>query len=156
MIQAFVISPRVLGTWTYPAANETDVLTGRTYFNVHTGLHAEGEIRGQNLYQLGTQPVAGVDGPPRVLPRLSAAPNPFGSHTSLTFNLPRTSAVSLAILSVDGRRVRNVPPTLFAPGPHTYEWDGLDDAGRAAAPGIYFAVVHTPDGDITTRLARLK
>jgi flagellar hook assembly protein FlgD len=91
-----------------------------------------------------------------VLPRLSAAPNPFGSHTSLTFNLPRTSAVSLAILSVDGRRVRNVPPTLFAPGPHSYEWDGLDDAGRAAAPGIYFAVVHTPDGDITTRLARLK
>jgi len=81
---------------------------------------------------------------------------PFANRTSLTFNLPRTSALSLAILSVDGRRVRNVPPTLFAPGPHTYEWDGLDDAGRAAAPGIYFAVVHTPDGDITTRLARLK
>ena len=156
LLLAIVVSPRALGTWTYPAANETDVLTGRTYFNVHTGLNSNGEIRGQNLYQLGTQPVAGVDGPPRVLPRLSAAPNPFGSHTSLTFNLPRTSAVSLAILSVDGRRVRNVPPTLFAPGPHSYEWDGLDDAGRAAAPGIYFAVVHTPDGDITTRLARLK
>jgi hypothetical protein len=59
-------------------------------------------------------------------------------------------------MSVDGRRVRSVPATLMAPGPHSYEWDGLDDAGRVAEPGIYFDVVHTPEGNVTTRLARLR
>ena len=92
----------------------------------------------------------------RLLPGLAAAPNPFASRTSLTFSLARTGSVSMAIMSVDGRRVRNVPPTLFAPGPHSYQWDGLDDDGRAVSPGVYFALVHTPDGDITTRLARLR
>jgi flagellar hook assembly protein FlgD len=59
-------------------------------------------------------------------------------------------------MSVDGRRVRNVEPALYAPGPHSYQWDGLDDNGNAVAPGVYFAIVHGPDGNITTRLARLQ
>ena len=52
--------------------------------------------------------------------------------------------------------MRHVQPAIFAPGPHSFTWDGLDDAGRSVAPGIYFAVVRTPEGDQTTRLARLQ
>jgi len=96
-----------------------------------------------------------VGGPSFPAPGISAAPNPFLRRTTLTFSLTRTGTVSLAIMSVDGRRVRSVEPATFAPGPHTLEWDGLDDAGRTVAPGVYFAVVHLPDGVITTRLARL-
>jgi len=155
VLQTLPIAARKLGTWAYPAANESDVLLGRTYFNSHTGANPGGEIRGQILFLPGAEALLGVDGPPRALPGLAAAPNPFANRTSLTFNLARTGNVSLAIMSVDGRRVRTVEPALFAPGPHSYEWDGLDDEGRAVAPGVYFAVVHLPDGDITTRLARL-
>jgi flagellar hook assembly protein FlgD len=97
-----------------------------------------------------------VEGTPRALTGLSAAPNPFGGSTSLTFNLSRTGTVSLAIMSVDGRRVRTVQPAIFAPGPHSYRWDGLDDHGRPVAPGVYFAVARTPEGDVTTRIARLQ
>jgi hypothetical protein len=157
VLQPLALGARKLGTWTFPAANKPDVLLGRTYFNSHTAANPGGEIRGQIMFLPGAEALLGVGQPPaRVLPGLAAAPNPFAARTSLTFSLARTGTVSLAIMSVDGRRVRNVPPTLFAPGPHSYPWDGLDDDGRAVAPGVYFAVVHTPDGDITTRLARLK
>ena len=49
-----------LGTWTYGAANETDVLLGRTYFNVHTAAFPGGEIRGQIQSLPGEQAVLGV------------------------------------------------------------------------------------------------
>ena len=156
VLQALALGARKIGTWTYPAANEADVLLGRTYFNTHTGANPDGEIRGQVMFLPGAEALLGVGGPPRALPGLSAAPNPFGGRTSLTFNLSRTGTVSLAILSVDGRRVRSVQPAVFAPGRHTFEWDGLDDEGRSAAPGVYFALVHTPEGTITTRLARIQ
>ena len=95
-------------------------------------------------------------GGPRLTGGLAAAPNPFGARTTLSFQLARTGSVSLSIVGVDGRAVRSVPATMYAPGSHTFEWDGLDDAGRAAAPGVYFAVIRTPEGESTTRIARLR
>ena len=156
MLQPLALGARKLGTWTYPAANEPDVLLGRTYFNSHTGANPGGEIRGQILFLPGAEALLGVNDPPRGLTGLAAAPNPFGNRTSLTFNLSRTGTVSLAIMGVDGRIVRKIAPSTFAPGPHSYQWDGLDDDGRSVAPGVYFAIVNTPEGKQMTRLARLQ
>ena len=156
VVQALPLSLRNIGTFTFPAANKSEVMLGHAYFNAHTAANPEGEIRGQISFLPGHDELLGVEGPPRALPRLSAAPNPFGGRTSLTFTLAHTGPASLDIMSVTGRIVRRVLQMTFSPGPHSYEWDGLDNDGRAASPGIYFAVVHTVDGTVTTRLARLK
>jgi hypothetical protein len=149
-------TPRQFGTWAYGAANEANVLAGLTYFNAHTTVNGGGEIRGQ-IFDLphARSPLSVGDGV-RATSGLAAAPNPFGTRTVLSFQLARTGRVSLAIVGVDGRIVRHVPPALFAPGPHSYEWDGRDDDGHAAAPGVYFAVVRTPDGEKVTRVARIR
>ena len=145
-----------LGTWAYGAASETNVLSGLTYFNVHTTNNPGGEIRGQIENLPGAASVLSV-GPrvPHAGPR-AAAPNPFGVRTQLTFQLARTGNVSMSIVGVDGRVVRHVAAAMFAPGPHTFEWDGRDDSGQIAAPGVYFAVVRTAEGAKITRLARLR
>jgi hypothetical protein len=147
-----------LGTWAYGAANETDVLLGRSYFNVHTTANPGGEIRGQIMSLPGEGALLGVDGEqPRVISGLAAAPNPStGEKTRLTFQLSRSGNVSLSIVGVDGRALRSIPAALYAPGTHSYEWDGRDDDGRPVAAGVYFAVARTPDGEKVTRIARIR
>ncbi len=156
VLQPLSLGPQKVGTWAYGAANEGEVLSGRTYFNVHTNANPGGEIRGQIENVPGAGALLGVGGTPRSVTGLAAAPNPSAGRTRLTFQLTRTGAVSLAIVGVDGRAVRSIPASTFAPGNHTYEWDGRDDDGRAVAPGVYFAIARTLEGDQVTRLARLR
>lgn len=147
-----------IGTYAYGAANEDNMRDGLTYFNIHTPTSPGGEIRGQitGLPIALPPPVVGVGGGPRLTSGLAAAPNPFGTRTVLSFQLARTGRVALSIVGVDGRIVRVVPAALYAPGSHSFEWDGRDDAGRNVAPGVYFAIVRAPDGERTTRVARLR
>lgn len=149
-------SPKI-GTWNYPGVDEQHVLGGRTYVNIHTANNTGGEIRGQIIGLPGSEATTGVgEGAARPGLALSAAPNPSGGRTRLTLQLPRGGRASLAIVGIDGRRVRAIADGTFAPGPQAYDWDGRDDGGGEVAPGIYFAIAHTPDGMQVTRLARLR
>jgi CHRD domain-containing protein/flagellar hook capping protein FlgD len=156
VLQALPLGTQKLGTWVYGAANEVNVLAGLTYFNSHTSNNPGGEIRGQIDKLAGSASVLGVGGGSRLTAGLAASPNPFGLRTQLSFQLSKSGSVSLSIVGVDGRIVRHVPAALFAPGAHSYEWDGRDDDGHPAAPGVYFAVVRTPEGEKISRLARLR
>ncbi|MEQ1833090.1 MAG: FlgD immunoglobulin-like domain containing protein, partial [Candidatus Eisenbacteria bacterium] len=45
--------------------------------------------------------------------------------------------VTLGVLDVLGRQVRNWNWTALAPGPHTIAWDGRGSSGRLLTPGVY-------------------
>jgi flagellar hook assembly protein FlgD len=71
--------------------------------------------------------------------------------------LPQEMAVTLGVYDARGQRVRRLlPGTALAAGPHANTWDGRDDAGWPAAPGVYFVRLVTPAGEATTRLVRIR
>jgi len=68
-----------------------------------------------------------------------AFPNPFAADTSLRFSVDTPSPVRIDVFDVRGRLVRKLLDRRLPRGTHVVGWDSRDDAGRAVAPGVYFA-----------------
>ncbi|MFC1525551.1 T9SS type A sorting domain-containing protein [Candidatus Latescibacterota bacterium] len=64
-------------------------------------------------------------------------PNPFNPTTSIAFQVPTRSGVSIKIYNLIGQEVRDLAQEEHEPGFHRIEWSGLDNEGRAAATGMY-------------------
>ena len=77
-------------------------------------------------------------------------PNPFNPSTVIPLALPQRTEVRLAIFNVLGQRVRTLVDGPLEAGYHHMAWNGLDEAGRQAAAGMYFYLVEA-DGLRQTR-----
>ncbi|MFN2382624.1 MAG: S8 family serine peptidase, partial [Gemmatimonadota bacterium] len=68
-------------------------------------------------------------------------PNPFrfGSPTTIEFGIPEgtTGALDLAVYDLLGRRVRTLADRSAVAGEQAVTWDGRDDTGQDAPPGVY-------------------
>ncbi|TMQ55769.1 MAG: hypothetical protein E6K72_05950 [Candidatus Eisenbacteria bacterium] len=99
-----------------------------------------------------------VDGG-RASPRaaLGITPNPFREATRVTLDMPALESVTLALYDVAGRRVRQLFRGAAAAGETALEWDGRDDLGRPAGPGLYFARLEgAREGSSTATVLRLR
>ena len=67
----------------------------------------------------------------------SAFPNPARS-TRINFSLPRKDDVELGVYDVLGRRVAVLAHGKMPAGAYSKQWDGRDDGGKKAGPGVYF------------------
>ena len=65
-------------------------------------------------------------------------PNPFNPTTTIAFELPVTSAVTIRIYSVLGQEIATIVDGPLAAGSHAAIWNGRDRAGRVVASGAYF------------------
>lgn len=83
----------------------------------------------------------GTVGGGETLPRMFAVrpnyPNPFNPKTTISFDLPSASKVTVEIYGLDGALVRTLLSERRAAGTHSVEWNGLDGQGQRAASGTY-------------------
>jgi len=84
------------------------------------------------------------------------APNPFNPKTTVAYNVPRESDVSIRVYDVAGRCVRTLVDREVEAGRHSVVWDGLNDSGDAVGSGIYFCTMEAPDFHQTTKMTLLK
>lgn len=113
-----------------------------------------------------------VFGEPRILTRVAAAEasapsmeSPDGGRlsdlvraygvTGLSFGVPDNAAgttVTMRVYTSAARLVRMLVNEQMQAGFYEIGWDGLDDRGRAVAPGVYFAVLTMGAERVTQRL----
>jgi M6 family metalloprotease-like protein len=69
---------------------------------------------------------------------LTCYPNPFYTSTTIDYNLPKDSAVDIAVYNIKGQKVKSIVAGEQAKGNHTVAWNGLMENGQTAGNGMYF------------------
>jgi hypothetical protein len=65
-------------------------------------------------------------------------PNPFVSSTSISYALPASAFIDLAVYDLSGRRVAHLEHRWRDRGVFERGWDGRNDSGRRCSSGVYF------------------
>jgi hypothetical protein len=87
---------------------------------------------------------------------LAPSPNPARGAANLDFALAERGDADLVIYAVDGARVRTLARGPREPGVYRLTWHGDNDAGRPAAPGVYWARLATRGQTFTRRIVFLR
>ncbi|MBN1480853.1 carbohydrate binding domain-containing protein, partial [candidate division KSB1 bacterium] len=66
-----------------------------------------------------------------------AFPNPFNPVTTIHYDLPLDSEVSIVVYDIQGRRVRTLVDRRSTAGSYNVVWDGTNDGGESVASGVY-------------------
>lgn len=83
-------------------------------------------------------------------------PNPFNPSTTITFDLPKRSHISLVVFNSLGQEVRRLANSELPAGTHRVIWDGRADNGSLVASGIYFYKLFAEDFSQTRKMLLLK
>jgi len=83
-------------------------------------------------------------------------PNPFNPTTTLRFDLPELSDLTLTIYNMLGQRVRTFNMQGKAAGYHTITWDATNDFGEQVGAGVYLYQLQAIDFVKTRKMVLLK
>lgn len=76
-------------------------------------------------------------------------PNPFTDQVTLALQFDAPDSIAAGVFDLTGRRVRSLGSHAFDAGKHTLTWDGTNEEGHRASPGVYFVrVVHGQQVDV--------
>jgi hypothetical protein len=132
---------------------DTPADPGAAYYKVTTLDHAGNESAPASLGSVTA--VGGGSGAP-VFALRGAMPNPFRAGTSIAFELPADSRVSLEVYDVTGRRIRTLAAESMVTGKHEIAWDGTDESGSRVAAGVYLYRLRAGELTATRRMVVIR
>jgi hypothetical protein len=84
-------------------------------------------------------------GTPEIFALQQNYPNPFNSETTIPYDLPRTSFVTIKVYDILGQEVFTLPKERHKEGSHRFLWDGRNKHGISLASGVYYYQLVTDD-----------
>jgi len=139
-VQAVSVRPRAFNLWTGTAYYDDFAVNG---FDFVTSVDDPYPTRTDNVipsdYQLHQN-----------------YPNPFNPTTYITYDLPKSGAVTLDVYSIIGQKVRTLVNAVQSAGTWSVEWNGADYAGARVASGVYFYRLETSGLVMTRKMLLMK
>ena len=83
-------------------------------------------------------------------------PNPFNPITTLRYDIPENSHVTITIYDMLGRQVKTLINQTQNPGYKSIIWDATNDYGKTMGAGVYLYQIHTGKFTQTKKMILLK
>jgi hypothetical protein len=77
-------------------------------------------------------------------------------QATIRFSIPHRMQANVAIRSVTGALVRTLCNSSLLPAHYSLTWDGRDDHGRSAAPGVYFWRLESESTILTRKAVKIE
>ena len=77
-------------------------------------------------------------------------PNPFQGETTITIDVPRTSAVEMSVFDVSGRKITTLMSEVMTAGTHRFNWNS-----EGLTSGVYLIRLQTEEGSFYQRMTLL-
>jgi hypothetical protein len=149
----------VLGTdVTIGGSGDAAVLTFRALSGDYALEFAEAMLRGADNEVLAADLDGCVSRPevPTAFRLVQNAPNPFNPRTTVAYDVPVASEMSIRVYDVTGRLVTTLVDGVVEPGRHAVTWNGTNDAGEGVGTGVYFCVMDATDYHATRKMMLLR
>ncbi len=83
-------------------------------------------------------------------------PNPFNPITTINYNLPQTTKVTVTVFDMMGREVRILVNSVEQAGYKTVIWDSMDSYGQPVSGGIYILNIQAGKFSQTKKMVLLR
>lgn len=83
-------------------------------------------------------------------------PNPFNPTTTIGYELPKQSQVTLTVYDMLGRRIAQLVQESQTAGRHVVQWNGTDDFGKPVGTGAYLYRIQTPEFTAVKKMVFMK
>ncbi len=83
-------------------------------------------------------------------------PNPFNPVTTIPYTLENTGKVKLSIFNMLGQEIKVLVDKVQSVGTYIVQWDGVDNAGKKVASGIYIYCLQTEKNTFQRKLLLLR
>ncbi len=83
-------------------------------------------------------------------------PNPFNPETTIEYNIPTRSHVTIEVYNILGQKTRTLVDELKSAGDFQITWDGNDSNGTKVSTGIYFYRIKANDFVKSRKMLLLK
>jgi hypothetical protein len=83
-------------------------------------------------------------------------PNPFNPETTIKYDLPRMSKVTLVVYNLLGEKIRTIVDEHQSAGSYAVIWDGTDEFQKFVSSGLYFYRINADDYIETRKMLLLR
>lgn len=83
-------------------------------------------------------------------------PNPFNPTTTIDYDIPSRSQVTIDVFNVLGQQVRRLVNEVQSAGAYTVDWDGRDASGSRVASGVYLYRIQAGEFTETKKMTMIK
>ncbi|MBQ34336.1 MAG: hypothetical protein CMG32_05780 [Candidatus Marinimicrobia bacterium] len=83
-------------------------------------------------------------------------PNPFNPLTSISYEIPKESFVTISVYNLLGQKVADLVSNLHQAGYHNVMWNSMDMSGKPLSSGVYIYTIQADDFRAVKKMALLK